>query len=202
MTFQALRERLEAEIQRQLGRDHGVEDGLRPQEFQGYAGILWGRYEPSEGREIRVRLQVKPWSLDERWTVMVRGRTLGEARFWEWLWAAPLCRIPFITPDFASECSQCGRQPCAHGAALAVRWLEELAVRPEFIFLLLNRQRPERPWKLADQPIQRVPLALGSNLDRTRRDLEAVVAEALQAAAYERDNVWGRTRHADRCDRA
>ncbi|MCY0899233.1 MAG: hypothetical protein OWU33_09945 [Firmicutes bacterium] len=190
-----------ARVDRTLAHDFGVTgewllDSLVPDEFQGFAGVLRGHYRLG-GEEMRVRLAVEPWSLDERWTVMVQGRQLGESRFWEWLWEQPLCRIPFLTTSFESDCSQCGTAPCIHGAALTVRWLHELPAHPQFVFLLLNRDHYHKGLDMAEQPIQHVPLALGSNLDRTRRDLAAIVEAAIRAAMRERDNVFGRANHED-----
>jgi hypothetical protein len=121
----------------------------------------------------------------------VRGRELGPTKFWDWLADQELCRIPFVSADFVSQCQQCGETPCLHGAALTHHWLERARSVPEFFWLLLNRRGKNRHMAVNLQPIVHVPIMLGTNLDRTRQDLVAIVEAAFNRASWERDNMFG-----------
>ncbi|PSR21663.1 MAG: hypothetical protein C7B45_10120 [Sulfobacillus acidophilus] len=161
-----------------------------PTELQGFAGVLRGAF-AAEPTLVTVRLTVLPWDMEERWAMMVRGRELGPMRFWEWLADAPACRVPFITKTFTSQCSACQDVPCLHGAALTYHWLVHAREMPQFLLLLLNRRGRNRHGNATMQPIARVPVSLGTNLERTRQELVAIVEAAMKAAAEERDNLFG-----------
>jgi hypothetical protein len=103
----------------------------------------------------------------------------------------PLCRIPFVQTTFTSHCQGCGEEPCIHGAALTYHWLLRVTDRPKFLLLLLNRRGKNHHTNINLQPIVRVPVALGTNLDRTRRELMAILESSLQAAGVARDNIFG-----------
>lgn len=183
----------------------GVYDSLAdmvPSEMQGYAGLLRGAFRADDDSMITVRLVVEPWDIDERWAMMVAGREMGPAAFWPWLAEQPACRIPFVVQDFKSQCLRCGDEPCIHGAALTYHWLVRVGEMPEFLLLLLNRRGPNRHPNVNLQPIARVPVVLGTNLDRTRRELVSILEAALSAAADERDNLFGGepTAHSDQRD--
>lgn len=170
-----------------LARMHG----MAPDEMQGFGGVLRGSLViPPE--TVTVRLVVEPWDTDERWTAMVEGRRVGEEAFWNaWLPDTPLCRIPFWVRQFVTLCSACGDQPCLHGAALTRHWLRRASERPELLVLFFNRRGLTRPQPLNSRAISRVPMALGTNLDRTRKELVAIVESALKAAGAARDNLFG-----------
>jgi len=162
-----------------------------PTEMQGLAGLLRGTFRDEVQGMVTVRLTCEPWNTDERWQVMVQGRRLGPEYFWDWLADQDLFRVPFVHPEFVCRCSRCGDVPCQHAALLTYHWLERASEVPELIFLLLNRRGRARPQNVVVQPINRVPLALGTNLDRTRRDLTAVLEAAFAAASRARDDVFG-----------
>lgn len=164
---------------------------LVPTEMQGYAGMLRGAFADGRGGLVTVRLTTKPWDTDERWEVMVRGRELGEENFWTWLSGAALCRIPFIDQSFSTQCQSCGEAPCMHGAALTYHWLLRVAEMPQFLLLLLNRRGKNHHPNINMQAIVRVPMVLGTNLDRTRRELASILESSLKAAGDERDNLFG-----------
>ncbi len=165
---------------------------LVPTEMQGLSGLLRGAFQKAPGAPlITVRLWVDPWNTDERWTAMVRGRELGDPEFWEWLSDEPLCRIPFVRPEFKSQCHACGDTPCIHGAALTYHWLLRVKSLPKFLLLLLNRRGRNYHTNLNVQPIVRVPVVLGTNLDRTRRELVAILESSLKAAIDQRDDLFG-----------
>ncbi|MCL5116338.1 MAG: hypothetical protein M1272_04220 [Firmicutes bacterium] len=164
---------------------------LVPEEMQGYGGVLRGAFGGPDAATT-VRLTVNPWDTDERWTVMVAGRRDGESQFWEeWLPVQPLCRIPFLTDQFQSQCSLCGDTPCLHGAALTLQWLTRAVERRQLFLLFFNRRGMSRAQNLNARAIARVPMGLGTNLDRTRKELLAIVEAALKAAGKERDNLFG-----------
>jgi hypothetical protein len=164
---------------------------LAPTEMQGFAGMLRGAFWGNSGAPTTVRLGVRPWDTDERWAVMVQGRALGPERFWDWLADQPLCRVPFVMPDFEGQCQQCGPNPCLHGAALTYHWLLRVREVPQFLLLLLNRRGKNHHTNINVQPIVRVPVVLGTNLDRTRRELAAILEAAFKAAGEERDDLFG-----------
>ena len=165
---------------------------LVPSEMQGFAGMLRGAF--AAGREdalTTVRLTTEPWDTEERWEVMVQGRALGADRFWDWMADQPLCRVPFVVPGFAIHCQSCGDVPCLHGAALTHHWLLRVREMPQFLLLLLNRRGKNHHPNINMQPIVRVPVVLGTNLDRTRRELVSILEASLKAAWEERDNLFG-----------
>ncbi len=185
-------ERFDAGVAAILGDD--VRAGLNaliPHEMQGLAGTLRGAFTDLSESLVTVRLTVAPWDTDERWQVMVQGRTLGPSRFWDWLVDEPLCRIPFVTEAFSARCSLCGDSPCLHGAALTYHWLLRVRDMSQFLLLFLNRRGKNHHVNANMQPIARVPVVLGTNLDRTRRELVAILDSALKAAGDERDNIFG-----------
>ncbi len=164
---------------------------LVPSEMQGFGGLLRGAFTADVPTAVSVRLVVEPWSTDERWEAMVQGRSLGEPQFGRWLADGSLCRVPFVTEHFESQCSQCGEGPCLHGAALTFHWLNRVAERPSLLLLLLNRRGLNRYTNSNAQPIARVPAVLGTNLDRTKKELLAIIDAAQKAAGLERDNLFG-----------
>jgi hypothetical protein len=186
-----LMQRLEQAVAAQFGADawRGLAQTV-PTELQGFAGVLRGAF-AADPHLVTVRLTVSPWDLDERWAMMVRGRELGYARFWEWLADASVCRVPFISDAFTSQCSVCRDVPCPHGAALTYHWLVRVQERPQFLLLLLNRRGRNRHVNVSMQSVARVPVSLGTNLERTRRELVAIVEAAMKAAVEERDNLFG-----------
>lgn len=168
---------------------------LAPDEMQGYAGVLRGTF---RSISMTVRMVIEPWDPGERWQAMAKGRRLGETAFWnDWFPQSTLCRIPFLTDDFTSQCSVCGDEPCWHAGALTRHWLNRAAERPELLLLLLNRRGLIRTPNLNARAISRVPLGLGTNLDRTKRELQAILESALKAASFERDNLFGGGADAD-----
>ncbi len=164
---------------------------LAPSEMQGYAGLLRGAFHIDGENIVSVRLTVEPWHTDERWAMMVRGRELGKEAFWSWIADQPVCRVPFVVKSFQSQCMCCGDTPCLHGAALTYHWLVQVVEMPEFLLLFLNRHGPGRHANVHLRSIARVPVVLGTNLDRTRRELVSILEAALAAAAAERDNLFG-----------
>lgn len=164
---------------------------LSPEELQGYGGVLRGTFLERDHLPLTVRLEVEPWSVEERWQIMVAGRQQGEEAFWQEFASAPYARIPFLRNDFHSQCSECGETFCIHGAALTYWWLVRVRERSGLMLLLLNRRgRPMRR-NVPGEAIARVPIALGTNLDRTRRELVAIVESSVKAASEERDNLFG-----------
>ncbi len=185
-------ERFFAGVAEILGADQwSLLASLVPSEMQGFGGLLRGAFTANVATAVSVRLAVEPWSTDERWEAMVRGRELGERAFWPWLADGGLCRIPYVTRQFESQCSQCGEGPCVHGAALTFHWLNRVLERPALLLLLLNRRGLNRYTNPNAQPIARVPAVLGTNLDRTKKELLAIIEAAQKAAGAERDNLFG-----------
>ena len=165
---------------------------LIPDEMQGYGGVLRGTFTSTESLPISVRLEVRPWTLDERWEVMVLGHQKGSSAFWSWMLHSPLLRIPFMTDAFESRCSHCVMAGgCVHGVALTYYWLIRLSERDELLLLLLNRRGTAIHRHPAPKALSRVPMVLGTNLDRTRRELLSIVEAAQKAALRERDNLFG-----------
>ncbi|NMP23462.1 hypothetical protein [Sulfobacillus harzensis] len=190
--LEVLKGRLEAALLARFGPD-GVRDmqGLAPEEMQGYGGVLRGTFVNSPD-SVTVRLTVRPWDSDEKWMAMVEGRRLGEERFYDdWFADSSIARIPYLTEEFACQCSACGDVPCWHGGALTWNWLHRAQERPELILLLLNRRGMVRSMNINARAVSRVPTALGTNLDRTRKELTAIVEAAVKAAQRERDNLFG-----------
>lgn len=184
--------RFEAAVAERFSSDlRVVLKDLAPPEMQGFGGMLRGAFALHDGSLLTVRLSVAPWDTGERWEAMVCGREMGERAFWEWLPDSLLCRVPFLWDDFMSHCTSCGGTPCIHGAALAYHWLIRVSEHPEFLLLFLNRRGLNRHPNVNAQPIARVPVGLGTNLDRTRRELVAIIESALKAAGHERDNLFG-----------
>lgn len=182
--FDGVRDLLGPESFRQL-------DAVVPTEMQGYAGILRGAFARADGSLFAVRLTTVPWDTDERWTVMVQGRALGRQQFWEWFADDPLCRVPFVVGEFHAHCQNCGDVPCVHAAILTHHWLVRVQEVPRFLLLFLNRRGKNHHTNVNMQPIVRVPVVLGTNLDRTRRELAAILEAVFKAAGDDRDNLFG-----------
>ncbi len=163
---------------------------LVPEEMQGFGGVLRGTFRLDDS--VTVRLQVRPWDSDEKWQAMVQGRRLGENAFFDqWFPTSSIARIPFLSLDFTSQCGICGEEPCWHAGSLVWNWLGRAADRPELVLLLLNRHGLIRTMNANSRAVSRVPNALGTNLDRTRKELIAIVEAAVKKAQEERDNLFG-----------
>lgn len=163
-----------------------------PAELQGYGGLLRGTFlEVDDHPLASVRIVVEPWTTDERWAVMVCGRQLGPQEFWRWFSDADLCRVPFMTQEMQCSCGVCGSTACMHGAALTYHWMVRAMERPEFFLLLLNRRGINHRMSINSQPIARVPMSLGTNLDRTRKELLAIVEATVSQALWDRDDLFG-----------
>lgn len=188
-----LMERFNSGVVKSLGENAWDQlSEMVPTEMQGLSGLLRGAFQEAPGAPlITVRLWVDPWDTDERWTAMVRGRELGDPQFWEWLADEPMCRVPFVRPEFKSQCLRCGDDACIHGAALTYHWILRVKALPKFLLLLLNRRGRHYHTNLNVQPIVRVPVVLGTNLDRTRRELVAILESSLKVAIDQRDDLFG-----------
>lgn len=196
--MEALRSQLASVLTSVFGEDRFRDlIALVPEEMQGYGGVLRGTFRLTDA--VTVRLQVRPWNSDEKWQAMVQGRRLGEAAFFdEWFPTSSIARIPFLTDDFTSQCVICGEEPCWHAGSMVWNWLRRAADRPELVLLLLNRHGLIRTMNDNVRAVSRVPNALGTNLDRTRKELLAIVEAAVKKAQVERDNLFGQRgdRHA------